>query len=218
MKRSTLAVLTGGVVAAWFTFSLIASRLTWFQTDLNAPPLPLLLSVVIPTAVFAALYWSSSSFRDFVLSLNPEMLTLVQAWRVVGFAFVAMYVYRLLPAPFALSAGWGDVAVGVSAVFAAKWLVTPERRTAFIGWQLFGMTDLFTALGLGAGARLLASAGTASTGAGTMAPITVLPLSMIPTFFVPLFLIIHMICILQARRWPRSVAARAGKPVVSAVV
>jgi hypothetical protein len=31
---------------------------------------------------------------------------------------------------------------------------------------------------------------------------TVLPLSLIPGFLVPLFLILHIICIAQARRWP----------------
>lgn len=215
MKRSSLAILTGGLIAAWFTFSLIAGRMTWFKTEANAPPLPVLLSVVVPLTVFVILYRGSGAFREFVLSLDPEMLTLVQAWRVVGFAFVALYSYQLLPRPFAMSAGWGDVAVGVSAVFAAKWWVTPPRRGAFIGWQLFGMTDLFAAMILGAGASVLGLQGASGDGGGTMVPMTVLPLSMIPTFFVPLFLIIHITCILQARRWPRREAAGAGKTVVS---
>jgi hypothetical protein len=204
MKRSNLAILTGGLIAAWFTFSLTASRLTWFQAKATEPPLPLLLSVVIPVSLFAAAYWGWSSFREFVLSLDPEMLTLVQAWRVVGFAFVVLVGYQILPTAFGLSAGWGDVAVGVTAVLAAKWLVTPARRGAFITWQLFGMSDLFTALALGAGPGILAMRGAAVPEGATMTPITVLPLSMIPTFFVPLFLIIHIVCILQARRWPRT--------------
>jgi hypothetical protein len=177
-----------------------------------------LLSVTVPVALFAVWYRASSSFREFVLALDPEMLTLVQAWRVVGFAFVALYSYQLLPAPFALSAGWGDVAVGVSAVLAAKWLVRPPRRVAFIGWQLFGMSDLFGAMILGAGAGLLGLQGASMPGGATMTPMMVLPLSMIPTFFVPLFLIIHVICILQARRWPSSEAARTAKPLATAAV
>lgn len=42
------------------------------------------------------------------------------------------------------------------------------------------------------------------TGANGIAttPMTVLPLSLIPTFGVPLFLILHIICIAQAWRWP----------------
>jgi hypothetical protein len=36
----------------------------------------------------------------------------------------------------------------------------------------------------------------------TTAPMTTLPLSVIPGFGVPLFLILHIISIAQARRWP----------------
>jgi hypothetical protein len=34
-----------------------------------------------------------------------------------------------------------------------------------------------------------------------MVAMTVLPLSLVPTFLVPLFLILHVICIAQARAW-----------------
>jgi hypothetical protein len=40
---------------------------------------------------------------------------------------------------------------------------------------------------------------------------TVLPLSLIPTFAVPLFLILHIICIAQARQWQESALARGGE-------
>jgi len=41
-----------------------------------------------------------------------------------------------------------------------------------------------------------------------MAAMTVLPLSLIPTFLVPLFLIIHVICIAQARSWQAAASSR----------
>jgi hypothetical protein len=49
-----------------------------------------------------------------------------------------------------------------------------------------------------------------------MAAMTVLPLSLIPTFLVPLYLILHVICIAQARGW-RSVSRerRSGNVVAS---
>jgi hypothetical protein len=39
---------------------------------------------------------------------------------------------------------------------------------------------------------------------------TVLPMSYISTFAVPLFLILHIICIAQARRWPATRFAATG--------
>jgi hypothetical protein len=37
---------------------------------------------------------------------------------------------------------------------------------------------------------------------------TVLPLSLIPTFLVPLFMMLHVICIAQARAWKTASQAR----------
>lgn len=42
------------------------------------------------------------------------------------------------------------------------------------------------------------------------AAMTVLPMSYIPTFAVPLFLILHIICIVQARHWPKAEIATTG--------
>ena len=34
-------------------------------------------------------------------------LTTLQLWRVIGFAFLALYAFDTLPGLFALPAGWG---------------------------------------------------------------------------------------------------------------
>jgi hypothetical protein len=75
-------------------------------------------------------------------------------------------------------------------------LAAPGHRKSFIFWQLLGITDLVTAVALGPVASMLNPHG---IGAAAM---TVLPMSLIPTFGVPLFLILHLICIAQAVRWP----------------
>ena len=90
MTHTSYRKLTAGLITAWFVFALIAGSLAWFQTDATQPPLPLLFAVLIPVTLYAAWYFASKSFRDFVLSLNPATLTQVQAWRIVGFAFVAL--------------------------------------------------------------------------------------------------------------------------------
>ncbi len=121
----------------------------------------------------------------------------MQSWRVVGFTFLVLACYHMLPWLFAAPAGLGDMAVGVTANYAAFSLAKPTRRGAFIRWQLLGMLDLVTALTLGPLSGILA--GPHGLTAGLM---TVLPLSLIPTFGVPLYLILHIISIAQARRWP----------------
>src|SRR5207244_12924512 len=97
---------------------------------------------------------------------------------------------------FALSAGWGDIAIGATAPFAALWLANSAHRKGFIFWQVLGITDLVNALALGTLAGAIVPQGIPTEA------MTVLPMSYIPTLPLPVFLILHIICIVQSRRWP----------------
>jgi len=193
---SRYAKLTTGLIGAWFVFSLGASALHLYTNGPNQPPLPMGLAAVTPIVIFLAWFFSSAEFRQFALSLSPRTLTILQSWRIEGFTLIALAAYGILPGLFALPAGWGDMAIGVTAPFVALALAAPGHRKSFIFWQILGITDLVTAVSLGVLASVLNPHG---IGAGAM---TVLPMSLIPTFEVPLFLILHIICIAQAVRWP----------------
>jgi hypothetical protein len=187
-----------GLIALWFVAALTASALHVFSRHPERPPLAMLVAVVTPVAIFTAWYLGSRSFQEFVLSLNPRTLTIVHSWRLAGFVFLVLSAYRILPEIFALPAGWGDIAIGATAVPVAMWLGRPGHKASFIVWQVLGVTDLVTAISLGAMARFIDPQGVAGI---STAPMTLLPLSLIPTFAVPLLLILHGICIAQARRW-----------------
>ena len=187
--------LTASLIAAWFLFALSASALYWFRNDANRFGLAVAAAALAPIVVFAVWFAASEKFRQFTLSLNPQILTLAQSWRILGFTFVLLEARGVLPAIFALPAGYGDMAIGATATLAAWRLANPARRNGFIVWQLLGIADLITAVSLGTTARLLIPEGV------SMAAMTVLPLSLVPTFLVPLFFIFHVICIAQARGW-----------------
>ena len=53
---------------------------------------------------------------------------------------------NLLPAVFALPAGYGDIFIGATAGLVAWKLAAPHHRASFIVWQLLGMLDLVTAV------------------------------------------------------------------------
>jgi hypothetical protein len=197
--------LTGGLIAAWFIFALSASALHLFKTNPDVPPLALGLAVLIPLAVF--LLWSATSagFRQFALSLNPRTLTFVHSWRIAGFTFLALYAAGLLPGVFALPAGWGDIAIGATAPFAAIKLANFGRRRSFIVWQTLGIFDLVTAVTLATTARWI------SPNEGATAIMTVLPMSLIPTFAVPLLIMLHVVCIAQARHWKAGEYSHVGE-------
>jgi hypothetical protein len=203
MTNTIYGKLTVGLIAAWFTFSLVASALHLFHTDPAAPPLPLVLAVLIPIGLFLSSYLSSRSFREFILSLNPRTLTIVHAWRIGGFVFLVLYTYGILPGAFALPAGWGDILIGATALTAATQLANPTHRKSFILWHLLGMADLVLALAMAALARFIGPQDLTNAHGIATTPMTVLPLSLIPTFVVPLLLILHIICIAQAKPWPK---------------
>jgi hypothetical protein len=193
---SKYAKLSTGLLAAWLVFSLFSSALHLYRNAPNTPPIAFGIAVVTPIVLFLVWFASSPGFRQFVLSLSPRTLTLVQSMRIAGFVFLILSAYKILPAFFALSAGWGDIAIGATAPFAALSLAKPAHRKGFIWWQVLGIADLVNALALGTLAGVIDPHGIPT------AAMTVLPMSYIPTFAVPLFLILHIICIAQARRWP----------------
>jgi hypothetical protein len=202
--------LTVGLIAAWFLFALSASALQWFRNDANRVGLAVAFAAVTPILLFVLWFATSDKFRQFALSLNPQILTLAQSWRIVGFTFVLLEARGILPAIFALPAGYGDMGIGATATLVAWKLANPARRNSFITWQLLGIADLITAVSLGTTAGLLSPHGP------SMEAMTILPLSLVPTFLVPLFLIFHVICIAQARAW-NSASERRPNRIASAV-
>jgi hypothetical protein len=193
--------LVSALLGAWFALALAASALRFFENDSNRIGFEVAFAALAPVVLFTVWFSSSRDFRKFVLSLNPGVLTAIQSWRILGLVFVLMEARGSLPALFALPAGYGDMAIGATAVLAAWKLAGPRRRGGFILWHALGAADLVMAVSLGVAARALDSA------APSMLPMTVLPLSLVPAFLVPLFLIVHAVCIIQARTW----SARPGE-------
>jgi hypothetical protein len=191
----TYGKLTAGLIACWFILVLSASALHLFKNDPNRIGLAVAIAALTPIVVFSLWFAASEKFRQFALTLNPRTLTAVQSWRIFGFTFVLLHAYGVLPAIFALPAGYGDMAIGATASLVAWKLASSGHRNSFILWQALGIADLITAVTLGATARLL------SPHSVSMVAMTVLPLSLVPTFLVPLLLVFHVICIAQARAW-----------------
>jgi hypothetical protein len=204
---SKYAKLSTGLLAAWLVFALSSSALHLYKNAPNTPPIALGIAVVAPVVLFLIWFASSAAFRQFVLSLGPSTLTLVQTVRIAGIVFLALGTYKILPEFFALSAGWGDITVGVTAPFAAVVLANPAHRRGFIFWQFLGVFDLVNALTLGTLAGIIDPHGIPTE------PMTVLPMSYITTFAVPMFLILHIICIAQALRWPATRLAASGQQI-----
>jgi hypothetical protein len=186
--------LTASGLVVWFLLALAGSLLGVFDSA-PRPPIALGLAAGGPLAVFVVCYLASVRFRQFVASLDLRILTVAQTWRVVGAVFLVLYAQGALPSVFALPAGLGDVAIGITAPVMAWYWKRPFPRKTFLAWNLLGSLDLVTAVTLG----VLASPTRIGVLAGDVSTRLMgeFPLSLIPTFFVPLFLIIHLIGLSQ---------------------
>ncbi len=211
-----MRTLIASVLALWFGLVVLLAANGAFVRPPEVPPIPILLGATIPLAAFIAAYLGSSAFREWILALDLPLITALQAWRAGGLGFLALSAHGLLPRLFAWPAGWGDIAIGVTAPWVALALIRRPgfaAGRAFVAWNLLGILDLVVAV----------SAGTLSSGfvpglAGevTTAPMTQLPLVVIPAYLVPLFVMLHIAAIAQARRGASARAAehpvRAGTP------
>jgi len=210
MKAQSYTRLTSGILAVWFAFALTGAAFGIFKAPAGRPPVPIALAASIPLAVFLIWFAVSKGFRDFLLGLNPRVITLVHSWRLVGYAFLVLYTYGILPGMFALPAAWGDIFIGATAPLVALKLADRKHLKIFALWQILGMIDLLNAVAMAATTAVIRPNG---IGPDAMA---VLPLSVIPTFGVPVFLILHLISLAQAWRWKELPSSEGRFPLVSA--
>ena len=123
----------------------------------------------------------------------PACLILPHTLRVVGVAFLIVMAQGHLPAIFAVPAGLGDIAIGVSAPFVARRLARGAGRTEALRFHVLGLVDLVVAVGIGFLLFGLVEV-TPST-----EPLTLLPLALIPTVAVPLAVALHLVSLRQLR-------------------
>jgi hypothetical protein len=150
--------------------------------------------VLTPMIVFGIAFGASPRLQAWAFTLDTRTLVFAQAVRTGGAAFVAVYAAGKLNGAFALWAGLIDIAVGLSAPFAAQYLTpvrTAKQRRLLIGWMAFGVLDFIVAIPLAAIVR--------ASDPASMAQMSMLPLCMISTFFVPIAVMDYFI--LGAHLW-----------------
>lgn len=157
----------------------------------GTPPIGLGVAIVLPFVLFALDGRFGHPLLGGLLRLNLETLVAIQTFRVLGLAFIVAWAGGSLPAGFALPAGIGDVAMGISAPFVAA-AVAGRRRYAsalVTAWNVFGVLDL--CLAVSSGVLHSRSSFGLLAGSVTTDAVATYPLSVVPTFFVPLALLLH---------------------------
>ena len=185
--------LVWGVLALWFGAVMLLTQRGVFMTEGVAVPFPLALAAILPGVIYLVSYRLSGDLRAWVASLDLSLIIGAQTFRVIGVVFLMLWGLGELPTIFALTAGLGDLAVGLLALTV---VLAVERRSA--GWQgkvlrlvVVGMLDFVAAFGT----AIFSGAGFPLRFAGEPLPLLMqqLPMAMIPAFGVPLFIILHII-------------------------
>ena len=78
------------VLGAWLLMALGAGHAGLFEAGPGRPPLPILIAIVAPLALFALLYWGSPAFQRLVLGIDLRFLTVMQSWRVQSNGFTSL--------------------------------------------------------------------------------------------------------------------------------
>jgi hypothetical protein len=188
------------IVLVWAALILFLNTQGVFSTSPDRPPLPLLIAVLAPPLLFSLAYASSSRVRMTADSLDVELLTAIQAWRLIGAMFLVLMSLHILPGTFAWPAGVGDIIVGAYAPYvvvaighrAANW-----RRHAML-LNILGLIDFVGAIGGG----VLSGRSPIGILRGDVSTdiMQTLPLSLIPTFAVPFWIVLHIISLIQLRK------------------
>jgi hypothetical protein len=187
--RPAAKVVAFLIAAAWISLIFTIGALGGFAAGITGPfPAPVIPFLIMMTGGLVA-WFAWPAFRSALLSIPLWALIGVNAFRIAGVCFLILHHQGRLAAPFATSAGWGDIITGLAAIplaVAAGWRgkLPPWLLTA---WTAFGTLDLIVAITLGA----LSAPGTPfrvfTEAPGTVAMGTI-PWVGIPALLVPLYL------------------------------
>jgi len=178
----------GFVIWIWALLA-IAISLARIPEHIPVPYAQILVAAL--TALFFLALVFSAEVRRWARSLDLHALTVFHIWRIIpGIAFIMLHNRRMLAGGFAVPAGWGDIAVGVTAPIVAAFFI--ERRAIMLLWHLAGMLDLTIAVAIAAGFAMELPA--------WIEPLRHFPLSLLPLFAVPLTLQVHIAAIYQILR------------------
>ena len=188
------------IAAAWIATIVAVAAMGGFRPGLLGPiPTPVLaFTILVLGSVVAWLAWQA--FRDALLSIPLAALVGINGFRIGGVSFLLLFADGRLPAPFAQSAGWGDIITGIAAIPLAAMAASHRhvRRGLLAVWNAFGALDLMAAVTL----ALMSAPGTAyrvfTEGPGT-AVMTTLPWVLVATFLVPLYLLTHFTIAMRLR-------------------
>jgi hypothetical protein len=188
VRRSIL--LLAPLLFGWLAVATWLASAGTFQSAISQPFPYIGLAIFGPIFLGSILMFQSRTFREIIQSVPQGWLVGVQLYRIEGAIFLILYAGGLLPAIFAIPAGYGDVLVGLSAIVIGAVALRTRVNDLVALWNGIGLLDLVIALGTG-----FLSAPTKYQIFSREAPnvlIGTFPWVMIPIYLVPISILLHL--------------------------
>jgi hypothetical protein len=150
-----------------------------------------IVSLTVLTLICAAVI---RPLREWLMVVDMRLLVGFHVSRFVGIAFLIYARRGLMPEKIAEPAGWGDIAVAITAllVIGVLSMPLPRKPRSLIAWNLFGMIDILMVI--------ISGFSYALHDPSALAPMRSLPMSLLPTFLVPLIIATHVIIFIRIWR------------------
>lgn len=203
-QEAKLAALAAA--AGWLALVVTVAALGGLAPGTLGPVPANLLPFFTLLGLLFGSWFFSPAFREALLSVPLPVLVGLNAGRVGGVFFLLLYADGRLSAPFAPSAGWGDIITGALAIpLAAMLALGISIRAGWLrAWNFFGAADLLVAVSLGALSAPNTPFRVFTEGPGTEA-MTNVPWVLVPALLVPVFLLLHFVMAVRLRTAPQPV-------------
>jgi len=179
------------VVFVW----LVVAAIVGATGVLRQSPVPPPAVAVALTIVALLVVRLSRGAREAVQQIGPGPLVLFHVVRIAaGAYFLVLGARDVIPREFTTPAGWGDIVVGIAAIWVLLRCLPvrmPWQRWAFYLWNVAGLLDILAVIGNAIRLYLRDPA--------FVEPFMSLPLAILPTFVVPIVIVSHVLLFSWAR-------------------
>lgn len=202
IRRSLLARI-GALLGTWF-LAITAAAVSGAWLD---PGVPRALGYLVPALFLSVVLWRAGWLQAAVRTMSPAAIPWLQTLRIGGgLTLFAAWASGMAPWGWVVTAGTGDILVGLGAAAVAFLLGTglSWSRTAAQVWNVFGLMDMAHTMVRG----LLSAPGPQQRffeEPPNLVP-AVFPFVYLPAFIVPLTILLHILSLHQLSRPARPAA------------
>lgn len=178
-----------GFYLLYLTAVGIASHQGFFDAIMLPPKI--VLTTTLPLAIFVSFIYLTPVCKKANALIPLADLVKIHLFRLIGSTFLLLLWWDLLPKPFALFAGIGDLITAISSIFVARAITQQKRyarRLTFL-WNTFGLLDI---LGTSALAILFTKISIDNQVQGVEF-LAEFPFCFIPAFAPPTIIFLHLL-------------------------